>query len=63
LDLKSKVEKDRRTRKELDRLLDFADDLREFSMWIRSITDRGYNPHPDDGVIFNRRVSNLYFSL
>lgn len=35
--LRPKAEGDRRARKELDRLLDFADDLRDFSKRIKSI--------------------------
>jgi hypothetical protein len=43
----------RRLAKELDKLLDVADDLREFSKRIKEITDRGYAPHIDDGVLLN----------
>lgn len=52
-DLRPRAETDRRARKELDRLRDFADDLREFSKRIKAITDSGYNPHIDDGVLLN----------
>jgi hypothetical protein len=52
-DLRPRAETDRRARKELDRLRDFADDLREFSKRIKAITDRGYTPHIDDGVLLN----------
>lgn len=52
-DLKSKAEKDRRVRKEMDHLLEYADDLREFSRRLKAITDRGYTPHIDDGVLLN----------
>lgn len=52
-DLKGRAERDRRLRKELDRLRDFADDLREFSRRLKAITDRGYTPHIDDGVLLN----------
>jgi len=47
------ADKDRRARKQLDRVLDFADDLREFSNRIKVITDKGYTPHIDDGVLLN----------
>ena len=43
----------RRLQKEVDKLLDVADDLREFSKQIKEITDRGYTPHIDDGVLLN----------
>lgn len=52
-DLKMRGDKDRRARKELDPLLEFADDLREFSKRLQDITDRGYTPHIDDGVLLN----------
>jgi hypothetical protein len=52
-DLRGRAERDRRARKELDSLLDFADDLREFSTRIKTIADRGYVPHIDDGVLLN----------
>jgi hypothetical protein len=37
----------------MERLLDFADDLREFSRRLKAIADRGYTPHIDDGVLLN----------
>lgn len=43
----------RRLAKEVDKLLDVADDLREFSKQIKEIIDRGYTPHIDDGVLLN----------
>lgn len=43
----------RRLAKEVDQLLDVADDLREFSKLVKEITDRGYTPHLDDGVLLN----------
>jgi hypothetical protein len=52
-DLKPKAQPDRRVRKEMERLLDLADDLREFSRRIKAIVDRGYTPHIDDGVLLN----------
>lgn len=52
-DLKSKADKDRRARKELDQQRDLADDLREFSKRLKAITDRGYTPRIDDGVLLN----------
>lgn len=39
--------------KEVDKLQEVADDLREFSKRIKEITDRGYTPHIDDGVLLN----------
>jgi hypothetical protein len=52
-DLKPKAQSDRRARKEMERLLDFADDLREFSRRLKAIADRGYTPYIDDGVLLN----------
>lgn len=52
-DLKPKAQSDRRARKEMERLLDFADDLREFSRRLKAIADLGYTPHIDDGVLLN----------
>ena len=52
-DLRARAESDRRARKKLDRQLDFADDLREFSNRLNAIADRGYTPHIDDGVLLN----------
>jgi hypothetical protein len=52
-DLKARAEKDRRARKESDHLLEFADDLHEFSKRLQDITDRGYTPHINDGVLLN----------
>jgi len=43
----------RRLAKQVDKLLDVADDLRDFSKRIKEITDRGYTPHIDDGVLLN----------
>jgi hypothetical protein len=39
--------------KDVDKFMDVADDLREFSRRIKEITDRGYSPHIDDGVLLN----------
>jgi hypothetical protein len=43
----------RRLANEIDKLLDVADDLREFSKRIKETSDRGYAPHFDDGVLLN----------
>jgi hypothetical protein len=53
VDLRPRAESDRRVRKELDQLLDFRDDLGDFSNRLKEITDRGYIPHIDDGVLLN----------
>ena len=52
-DLRVRAGKDRKAAKELDRMLDFADDLRAFIERLRAITDRGYTPQIDDGVLLN----------
>lgn len=52
-DLRVRAESDRRARNELDQLLDFRDDLTDFSKRLKEITDRGYIPHIDDGVLLN----------
>lgn len=53
VDLQARAAKERRARKELDRLRDFSDDLREFSKRLKALADHGYNPHIDDGVLIN----------
>lgn len=52
-DLRVRAGKDRKAAKELDRMLDFADDLRAFVERLRAISDRGYTPQIDDGVLLN----------
>jgi len=43
----------RRLAMEVDRLLEMEADLREFSKQLKEISDRGYTPHIDDGVLLN----------
>lgn len=43
----------RETEKEISSLTEILDDVREFSKRIKKITDRGYTPHIDDGVLIN----------
>ena len=52
-DLRGPSERDRSARQELDRIRGLADDLRAFSANLKTITDRGYTPHIDDGVLLN----------
>ena len=52
-DLRVRAVNDRKAAKELDRVLDFADDLRAFVERLRAISDRGYTPKIDDGVLLN----------
>jgi hypothetical protein len=52
-DKRAVVGNNRALAKELDKLLEIADDLREFSERIKDIIDRGYTPHIDDGVLLN----------
>lgn len=52
-ELRPVAERDRSARQELERTRDLADDLRAFSANIKAITDRGYTPHIDDGVLLN----------
>ena len=52
-DLKGPAEKERAARQELERTRDLADDLRAFSAGIKSVTDGGYTPRIDDGVLLN----------
>jgi hypothetical protein len=39
--------------KQVDKLRDLEDDLREFSKRLKDVADRGYTPHIDDGVLLN----------
>jgi hypothetical protein len=39
--------------KELDKLLELSDDLRDFSKNLQDIIQAGYTPHIDDGVLLN----------
>jgi len=52
-DLRVRAGKDRKAAKELDRMLDVADDLRAFVANLKAIAERGYTPHIDDGVLLN----------
>jgi hypothetical protein len=52
-ELRPIAERDRSARQEFERTRDLADDLRAFSANIKAITDRGYTPHIDDGVLLN----------
>ena len=52
-DLKEKAKIDRHARKKRDELLDLVDDLREFSNRLKQITEQGYMPYIDDGVLLN----------
>jgi hypothetical protein len=52
-DLRVRSVKDRNAAKELDRMLDLAADLGKFATNLKAITERGYSPHIDDGVLLN----------
>lgn len=57
-DLKPKVlssdTRDRRAaEKEISQLSDVLDDVQEFAERLKRITERGYTPHIDDGVLLN----------
>lgn len=52
-DLRVRASKDRKASKELDRMLDLADDLTKFSANLKTITERGYTSQIDDGVLLN----------
>jgi hypothetical protein len=52
-DKRGQTATNRRVEKEIDGLLDFADDLRAFSKRLKDVADRGYTPHLDDGVLLN----------
>ncbi len=52
-DLRVKAASDRKAAKSLDGLLDFSDDLRAFVERLKAITERGYTPQIDDGVLLN----------
>jgi hypothetical protein len=52
-DLRVRAAKDRKAGKELDRMLDLADDLTQFAANLKAIADRGYTPQIDDGVLLN----------
>jgi len=43
----------REAEKEISKLTEILDDVREFSKRIKKVTDRGYTPHIDDGVLIN----------
>jgi hypothetical protein len=52
-DMRPAAANNRGVARDLDKLMDMADDLRELSKRIKEITDRGYTPHIDDGVLLN----------
>ena len=52
-DLRAQATKDRKAAKELDRMLDLADDLGKFAANLKGITECGYTSQIDDGVLFN----------
>ena len=52
-DMRPAAANNRGVARDLDKLVEMADDLREFSKRIKEITDRGYTPHIDDGVLLN----------
>jgi hypothetical protein len=52
-DLRVRSVKDRKAAKELDRMLDLADDLGKFAANLKAIAERGYTPQIDDGVLLN----------
>lgn len=52
-DKRREAEMNRQAAKDLDKLRDFEDDLREFSKRLKAVADRGYTPHIDDGVLLN----------
>ncbi len=52
-DMRPAAANNRGVARDMDKLADMADDLREFSKRIKEITDRGYTPHIDDGVLLN----------
>jgi hypothetical protein len=46
--------RERRTaEKEISKLSDMLDDVQEFGERLKRITERGYTPHIDDGVLLN----------
>lgn len=52
-DMRPAAANNRGVARDMDKLVDMAEDLREFSKRIKEITDRGYTPHIDDGVLLN----------
>lgn len=52
-DLCLRSDADRLVRREVDRLRELSDDLREFSKRLREVAEKGYVPHIDDGVLLN----------
>lgn len=52
-DLRVRAVKDRRAATELDRMRDLADDIGKFAANLKAITERGYTPQIDDGVLLN----------
>ena len=52
-DMRPAAANNRGVARDMDKLVDMAEDLREFTKQIKEITDRGYTPHIDDGVLLN----------
>ena len=52
-DLRVQAAKNRRAARELDRMLDLADDLGKFAAILKGIAERGYTSQIDDGVLIN----------
>lgn len=52
-DLRPRAENERSARMEMERARDLAEDLRTFSANLLAVTERGYTPHIDDGVLLN----------
>jgi hypothetical protein len=58
-DLLQRAARDRRAAKDLDQRRYLADDLRAFSANLRAITERGYTPRIDDGILLNAAPLNV----
>jgi len=52
-DLRVRSAVERRLARQVDRLLELADDLRQFSAHVKAAAERGWAPHLDDGVLLN----------
>jgi hypothetical protein len=52
-DLRARAASERRLGRQADRLLELADDLRQFSARLKAVAERGWVPHIDDGVLLN----------
>ena len=51
--LSSDTRERRAAEKEISKLSDTLDDVQEFAERLKRITERGYTPHIDDGVLLN----------